>query len=70
MTDHRNLPRQRHIGTAGQRDSAELKEKILAECAQPGASLAGVALAHGIKCQRRAQVAAPGPKSRGLGNSY
>ena len=28
--------------------SAELKQQILAECAQPGASVAGVALAHGI----------------------
>lgn len=40
MTDHRKLPRRRH--------SKELKEQILAECAQPGASVAGVALAHGI----------------------
>jgi transposase len=40
MTDHRKLPRRRH--------SKELKEQVLAECAQPGASVAGVALAHGI----------------------
>ena len=40
MTDHRKLPRRRH--------SRELKERILAECAQPGASVAGVALAYGI----------------------
>ena len=40
MTDHRKLPRRRH--------GKEFKEKVLAECAQPGASVAGVALAHGI----------------------
>jgi transposase len=28
--------------------SAELKQQILAECAQPGASVASVALSHGI----------------------
>jgi hypothetical protein len=36
MTDHRKLPRRRH--------SRELMEQILAECAQPGASVAGIAL--------------------------
>jgi transposase len=40
MTDHRKLPRRRH--------SQDLKQQVLAECAQPGASVAGVALAHGI----------------------
>lgn len=40
MTDHRKLPRRRH--------SKELKQQVLTECAQPGASVAGVALAHGI----------------------
>jgi transposase len=40
MTDHRKLPRRRH--------SKEIKEQVLAECARPGASVAGVALAHGI----------------------
>lgn len=30
------------------RHSAEFKQQILAECAQPGASVAGVALAHRI----------------------
>ena len=30
------------------RDGAELKQQILAECARPGASVASVALAHGI----------------------
>ena len=60
MTDHRKLPRRRH--------SKELKEKILAECAQAGASVAGVALAHGInanvvhKWRRQAGAAiAPAP---------
>jgi transposase len=28
--------------------SAEVKRRVLAECAQPGASVAGVAMAHGI----------------------
>jgi transposase len=40
MTDHRKLPRRRH--------GKEFKEQVLAECAQPGASVAGVALVHGI----------------------
>jgi len=40
MTDFRNLPRRRH--------SAEFKARVLAECAQPGASVAGVALANGV----------------------
>lgn len=30
------------------RHSAELKAQVLAECAQPGASVAAVALAHGL----------------------
>jgi transposase len=40
MTDHRKLPRRRHTG--------ELKEQVLAECAKPGASVAAVAMAHGL----------------------
>lgn len=40
MTDFRSLPRRRH--------SAEFKARVLAECAKPGASVAGVALANGI----------------------
>ena len=40
MTDTKKLTRRRH--------SAEVKAQILAECAQPGASVARVALAHGI----------------------
>lgn len=40
MTEAQNKTRRRH--------SAELKQQILAECAQPGASVASVALAHGI----------------------
>jgi transposase len=40
MTDTQKLRRRRH--------SAEVKAQILAECAQPGASVARVALAHGI----------------------
>ena len=40
MTEAKNKIRRRH--------SAELKQQILAECAQPGASAASVALSHGI----------------------
>lgn len=40
MKDSKTISRRRH--------SAELKAQILAECAQPGASVAGVALSHGI----------------------
>jgi transposase len=40
MTDFRSLPRRRH--------SAEFKARVLAECAQPGVSVAGVALANGV----------------------
>jgi len=40
MTDHRTLPRRRH--------SAEFKARVLADCAQEGASVARVALSHGI----------------------
>ena len=40
MTDPRKLSRRRH--------SKELKAQVLAECAQPGASVARVALSHGI----------------------
>ena len=40
MTEAKNKTRRRH--------SAELKQQILAECAQPGASVASVALSHGI----------------------
>ena len=40
MTEAQNKTRRRH--------SADLKQQILAECAQPGASVASVALSHGI----------------------
>lgn len=40
MKDWRKEPRRRH--------SEELKAQVLAECAQPGASVAAVALAHGL----------------------
>ena len=40
MTEAKNKSRRRH--------SAELKQQILAECARPGASVASVALSHGI----------------------
>ena len=40
MTEAQNKTRRRH--------SAELKQQILTECARPGASVASVALSHGI----------------------
>lgn len=40
MTDHRKLPRRRH--------SAQLKAQVLAECARPDASVAAVAMSHGL----------------------
>ena len=40
MTEAKNKTRRR--------PSADLKQQILAECAQPGASVASVALSHGI----------------------
>lgn len=40
MEDAKKITRRRH--------SAELKRQILTECAQPGASVASVAMSHGI----------------------
>ena len=40
MTDSRKIVRRRH--------SAALKAQVLSECMHPGASVAGVALSHGI----------------------
>jgi transposase len=40
MQDSKKISRRRH--------SAELKAQVLADCAQPGASVAHVALSHGI----------------------
>jgi transposase len=40
MTEAKSKTRRRHSG--------ELKQQILAECAQPGASVASVALLHGV----------------------
>jgi transposase len=40
MKDSRNEPRRRH--------SAELKSQVLAECAVPNASVAGIARSHGL----------------------
>lgn len=40
MTDSNKITRRRH--------SAELKALVLDECAQPGASVAAIAMAHGI----------------------
>ena len=56
MTDHRKLPRRRH--------SQELKDAVLAECAERGASVAAVALSHGLNANvvhkwRRQAAGAP-----------
>ena len=70
MDDTRRTPRRRH--------SEEFKARVLAACAQPGTSVAKVALAHGLnanlvhKWQRadqgaRAGVAAPGHALHGGG---
>lgn len=40
MTDAKKNTRRRY--------DAELKQQILAQCAEPGASVAGIAMAHGI----------------------
>jgi len=58
MKDSKKIVRRRH--------SADLKAQVLAECAQPGASVAGVALSHGINANvvhkwRRLAGAAPLP---------
>ena len=58
MKDSKKIVRRRH--------SAEFKRQILIECAQPGASVASVALSHGINANvvhkwRRLAGAAPLP---------
>ena len=58
MKDPQKISRRRH--------SAELKAQVLSECAQPGASVAGVALSRGINANivhkwRRLAGAAPLP---------
>ncbi|WP_096671793.1 IS66-like element accessory protein TnpA [Polaromonas sp. AET17H-212] len=58
MKDSKKIVRRRH--------SAELKAQVLGECAQPGASVASVALSHGINANvvhkwRRLAGAAPLP---------
>jgi len=58
MKDSRKIVRRRH--------SAELKAQVLSECAQSGASVASVALSHGINANvvhkwRRLAGAAPLP---------
>ncbi len=40
MKDAKKITRRRH--------SAELKAQVLSECARPGASVAGIAMSHGI----------------------
>ncbi len=58
MKDSKKIVRRRH--------SAELKAQVLSECAQPGASVASVAMSHGINANvvhkwRRLAGAAPLP---------
>lgn len=60
MKDFKRITRRRH--------SAELKAQVLSECAQPGSSVASVALSHGINANvvhkwRRLASAAPLPVS-------
>jgi transposase len=51
------------------RHSAEFKAQVLAECARPGASIAAVAMAHGVndnlvhKWRRARVIALPAPAS-------
>jgi transposase len=59
--DSKKITRRRH--------SAELKAQVLSECAQPGASVAGVALSYGINANivhkwRRLAGTAPLPAAR------
>lgn|SRR5258706_5322027 len=61
MKESKKITRRRH--------SAELKAQVLSECAQPGASVASVALSHGINANvvhkwRRLAGAAPLPVAR------
>jgi transposase len=58
MKDSKKITRRRY--------SAELKAQVLSECARPAASVAGVALSHGINANvvhkwRRLAGAAPVP---------
>lgn len=58
MQDSKKISRRRH--------GAELKARVLAECAQPGASVAQVAMSHGINANvvhkwRRLSGVAPVP---------
>ena len=61
MEDTRRAPRRRH--------SEELRKRVLAECAQPGASVARVALTHDLnanlvhKWRRAADAAGAGAAS-------
>jgi transposase len=58
MTDSKKVTRRRH--------SSELKALVLEECARPGASVASVAMAHGINANvvhKWRRLAAGGPSS-------
>jgi transposase len=44
MKDSKKIKRRRH--------GAELKAQVLSECAQPGASVARIAMSHGIAWMR------------------
>lgn len=57
-----------HSKSASRRHSAELKAKVLAACAEPGASVAAVALAHDLNANlvhkwRRCRDARPSPST-------
>lgn len=45
---------------ARRRHNEDLKKAVLAECQQPGASVARIALSHGLKREPGAQMASPG----------
>ena len=54
--------------------SAELRSQVLAQCAQPGASVATVAMAHGLNANlvrkwRKAGQAAPAQSATRIGNT-
>lgn len=67
MEDAKRAVRRRH--------SAELKTQVLTQCSQPGASVAQVALVHGLNANvvhrwRRLAGCAPGPSAMGAVTAF
>jgi len=61
--------------TTRRRHSRQLKAQVLAECAQPGASVAAVALSHGLNANlvhkwRRDQVASSVPMAHAVAGEF